>query len=60
MIVQLRNVLAGSDSTPEGCSGVLEYFFEKLTQSQLTPRKLALKVSISTTYNNSTRHVTSE
>ena len=42
---QLHSLLVGPQATVEKTSEVLEYFFEKLTGSNLTPRRLALKVS---------------
>ena len=45
LIRQLRSLLAGPQATPERTTEVLEYFFDKLTGSSLTPRRLALKVS---------------
>ena len=46
LIAQLKSVLVGTGSSSEECSGVLEYFLDKLSQSHITPRKLALKVSL--------------
>ena len=41
---QLHSLLVGPQATAEKTSEVMEYFFEKLTGSNLTPRRLALKV----------------
>lgn len=46
LVGQLHSLLVGPQSTAEKTGEVLEYFFEKLTGSNLTPRRLALKVSI--------------
>ena len=45
LIGQLQNLLLGPQSSPQTCLEVLEYFFDKLTLSHLTPRNLAIKVS---------------
>ena len=45
LVGQLHSLLVGPQSTAEKTGEVLEYFFEKLTGSNLTPRRLALKVS---------------
>ena len=44
LVLQLQTLSSGPQSTAQSCREVLEYFFEKLTSSQLTPRMLALKV----------------
>ena len=44
LVRQLHSLLVGSQATPEKTGEVLEYFFEKLTGSNITPRRLALKV----------------
>ena len=44
LVCQLHSLLVGPQATAEKTSEVLEYFFDKLTGSNLTPRRLALKV----------------
>ena len=52
LVRQLRSLLVGLQASPEKTGEVLEYFFEKLTGSSITPRRLALKVyTLSTLFN---------
>ena len=52
LVRQLRSLLVGLQASPEKTGEVLEYFFEKLTGSSITPRRLALKVyTLSTSFN---------
>ena len=50
LVAQLRSFLWGPQSSFQASLEVLEYFFDKLTLSHLTPRSLALKVGLLCTF----------